>query len=296
MNDKTIAIVTDSGTNVPADFARDHDVRIIPLTINYSDGSFQSEVDITTQEVVERMETEVPTTSLPSPSTIRAVLEGCKADGYERAVVVTISSGLSATNQTAHLVANQMEDFDVTVVDTKSIGVAAGLIVMDAALMAEAGVDVETMERRLNDLADESLVVFTVDDLTYLRQGGRISEATFRLGTMLNINPIFECDEEGRYATVKKCRGRKRAVKGEVELVSHRARNYDRVVMAVCDAAEDAPMDRYVSMLEEATPNCAAVLRSGISPDLIVHTGVTLLGMTVLPLIPEMERWLESRA
>ena len=70
---------------------------------------------------------EIPKTSFPSPSDKRSALEAARADGYEAAVFVTISSDLSATNHTAHLVSSQMPDFPVTIVDTKSVGIAAGL-------------------------------------------------------------------------------------------------------------------------------------------------------------------------
>jgi len=69
MNDQRIAIITDSGTDTPADFCREHDVRVIPLQINFSDGrSYQSGVDITPSELLAYMEDEIPKTSLPSPT------------------------------------------------------------------------------------------------------------------------------------------------------------------------------------------------------------------------------------
>ena len=105
MNDQRIAILTDSGTDTPADFVRAHDVRVVPLHINYSDGtSYRSGVDITEREVIERFSEEIPKTSLPSPQEILDLCEQAKADGYERGVFVTISSALSATNQTVRLV------------------------------------------------------------------------------------------------------------------------------------------------------------------------------------------------
>ena len=68
MNEQRIVIITDSGTDTPADFAAAHDIRIMPLRINYSDGStYENGVDITAQEVVERFAEEIPTTSLPPP-------------------------------------------------------------------------------------------------------------------------------------------------------------------------------------------------------------------------------------
>lgn len=283
MNDQRIAILTDTGTNVPADFAAAHDVRNVSLVVNYSDGSFRSGVDITTDEVIDRFETEIPTTSLPSPSDIQAALEAARADGYERAVFVTISSGLSATNQTVELVASQMEGFPVTVVDTKSIGVAAGLVVMAATEMVEAGVPFDELGPRLADLSEHTRVYFTVRELKYLRHGGRINEATYRLGSALNIKPVFFCDEQGKYATVKKARGWEKALSAELAFVQEQAKRYEKVICAVCCTKAEDRLEELSGKIRETIPNVADVVTSGISPDLIVHTGASLVGMAVQP-------------
>lgn len=283
MNDQRIAILTDTGTNVPADFAAAHDVRNVSLVVNYSDGSFRSGVDITTDEVIDRFEAEIPTTSLPSPSDIQAALEAARADGYERAVFVTISSGLSATNQTVELVASQMEGFPVTVVDTKSIGVAAGLVVMAATEMVEAGVPFDELGPRLADLSEHTRVYFTVRELKYLRHGGRINEATYRLGSALNIKPVFFCDEQGKYATVKKARGWEKALSAELSFVQEQAKRYEKVICAVCCTKAEDRLEELSERIRETIPNVADVVTSGISPDLIVHTGASLVGMAVQP-------------
>ena len=283
MNDQRIAILTDTGTNVPADFAAAHDVRNVSLVVNYSDGSFRSGVDITTDEVIDRFETEIPTTSLPSPSDIQDALEAARADGYERAVFVTISSGLSATNQTVELIASQMEGFPVTVVDTKSIGVAAGLVVMAATEMVEAGVPFDELGPRLADLSEHTRVYFTVRELKYLRHGGRINEATYRLGSALNIKPVFFCDEQGKYATVKKARGWEKALSAELSFVQEQAKRYEKVICAVCCTKAEDRLEELSERIRETIPNVADIVTSGISPDLIVHTGASLVGMAVQP-------------
>lgn len=283
MNDQRIAILTDTGTNVPADFAATHDVRNVSLVVNYSDGSFRSGIDITTDEVIDRFQTEIPTTSLPSPSDIQAALEAARADGYERAVFVTISSGLSATNQTVELVASQMEGFPVTVVDTKSIGVAAGLVVMAATEMVEAGVPFDELGPRLADLSEHTRVYFTVRELKYLRHGGRINEATYRLGSALNIKPVFFCDEQGKYATVKKARGWEKALSAELSFVQEQAKRYEKVICAVCCTKAEDRLEELSGKIRETIPNVADIVTSGISPDLIVHTGASLVGMAVQP-------------
>jgi DegV family protein with EDD domain len=295
MNAQRIAIVTDSGTNTPAAFCAAYDVRVVPLTINYSDGSYQSEVNITTEDVIERFATEIPSTSLPSPSMIKDTFDKCIEDGYESAIFVSISSGLSATNQTVHMVASQYEDFPISVIDTKSIGIAAGMVTMAAALMVTAGVDFQTATERLEILCLNTDVYFCVNELSYLRKGGRISEATYRLGSALNIKPVFDCDEEGKYRTVKKCRGWQKALKAEVDCVASKAKDYDQVICAICCSEKDAPFDELEAQLREKIPNLAYLIKTGISPDLIVHTGPTLVGMGVIEATSEFLAWAKEQ-
>ena len=285
MNDQHIAILTDSGTDTPAEFVRAHDVRVVPLHINYSDGkSYRSGVDITEQEVVDRFSEEIPKTSLPSPQEILELCEKAKADGYTRGVFVTISSALSATNQTVRLVRDQIEDFPLAVVDTKSIGVIAGMVVMQAAHMVEAGVPFEELESRLTRLSERSDVFFTVKDLYYLRKGGRISEAVYRLGSVLNIKPVLYCDDEGYYAVIKKARGWDKALASLVKLVASRAAKFARVRVGICCSAADNYLDELEERVRRDVPNVGEVIRSGLSPDLIVHTGPDLVGMGIQPM------------
>lgn len=283
MTKKRTAILTDTGTNVPKDFICAHDIREVPLVVNYSDGSLRSGIDITTDEVIERFATEIPTTSLPSPSDIKEALEQAKADGYEQAVFVTISSGLSATYQTVELVASQLDNFPVLAIDTKSIGIAAGLVVMAATKLAEAGDALTDMYKKLCKLSEQTRVYFTVKDLTYLRHGGRINEATFRLGSMLNIKPVFFCDAEGKYATVKKARGWDKALDAELSFLQEQAAKYSKVICAVCCTKAEDRLEELAEKIQAAIPNVAEVIKSGISPDLIVHTGPSLVGMAIMP-------------
>ena len=283
MNDQRIAVITDTGSDCPADFLAAHDVRVVPLRINYSDGScFESGVDITTAEVVERFEQEIPKTSLPSPERISDELRRAQADGYKAAVFVSISSGLSATCDTVRMVARTMADFPVVVVDTLNIGIAAGLVVMEAVRQVEEGVPLCDLERTLGMVAKNTDVFFTVRDLEYLRRGGRITEAIYRLGSVLNIKPVLTCDEEGHYTMAKKARGWERALDTEVKLIEGLAARYPKCRLAV--SCTSACADLYEAMeqkLLERVKNSVEVVRSEISPALLVHTGPNLVGVAV---------------
>lgn len=293
MNKQKIAIITDSGTNVPEAFAKQYDIKTLPLQITYQDESFLSGVNITSDEVIKRLETEIPTTSLPAPHTIKEVLQTCKKEGYERGIIVTISSGLSATFQTCELICEQMKDFPCKVIDTKSIGVAAGLTVMNAALMAEADkAPFERIVERLESIAADTLVLFAVKTLDLLHKGGRITEAQYRLGSILNIKPIFECDKNGKYNTVKKVRGWEKAILAMQHLIAEKAKEFKDVVVAYCAGDKTAPMKEWGEDLKKLIPHCKGIIMSGVTPDLLVHTGASLIGFCVQPLTPEMQVYL----
>ena len=284
MNEQRIAIITDSGTDTPADFVAAHDVRVVPLRINYSDGStYENGVDITAEEVVERFAEEIPTTSLPSPMKIRDTLEQARRDGYVGAVVVTISSGLSATFETIGMVARQMDDFPVVMVDTKSIGIAAGFVVMEAVRQIEAGMPLERLDSVLAAVSERVRVFFSVQKLDFLRKGGRISEAVYRVGSVLNIKPVLTCSPEGKYVIEKKARGWQRALDTQIALVAEQAARWQKVRLAVC-TYDPALREELVPRLRERIGNAVEILQTGLSADLLVHTGPTLVGMGVIGL------------
>jgi DegV family protein with EDD domain len=285
MNSQKIALLTDTGTNTPASFLAEHDIRVAPLRINFSDATFESGVDITPAELVARLPHEVPKTSLPSPQTIRDLFEQARADGYERAVFVTLSSGLSATCQTVRMVASQMTGFPVVVVDSLSIGIAAGLVVVAAANMIEADVPFLSLQRKLDALAADTRVYFSTKTLEYLRKGGRISEPVYRLGSMLNIKPVIKCNETGHYVVARKARGWERSLETEVRLVVEHAQQFGTVRLAICCSDADDYFEYLEGRLREELGkigvNIESILYSDVSPDLLVHTGPDVVGIGV---------------
>jgi DegV family protein with EDD domain len=286
MNSQRIAILTDSGTNTPADFVREHDVRVVPLLINYHDGrTYRSGVDITTDEVIRRFDDEIPTTSLPTPQQIKAAIEQARDDGYERGVFVTISGALSATNQTVHMVSRLVDDFPLVIVDTKSIGVVAGMVVMQAVRMVEEGVPFGELETRLFDLSERSDVFFATKTLDYLYKGGRINAVTHRLGSVLNIKPVITCDKVGRYVVARKARGWERAIATEVRLIRDKAASLGRVRIGICCSDADNMFEQLEQRIRSEVAGIVEVVRSGLSADLIVHTGPDLVGLGIQPAI-----------
>lgn len=171
MNIQKIAILVDSGSDVPKEMVKKYKMYVAPLTINYKDEQYTDGVDISAEEVYRRLESEIPSTSLPSPTMIQSIFDQIKVDGYERVLAVTISSGLSGTYNIIRMLGEEQEDLDVFVVDSKNISIASGFNAIQAAQYIEEGMDWESLKKTLTENTGNSRVFFCVSTLKYLQKG-----------------------------------------------------------------------------------------------------------------------------
>ncbi len=281
-----VAILVDSGTDVPVELQKKYGMYQISLCIHYTDGDYLDGVDITPREVYERFATEIPKTSLPTMEDIHAQFARIAADGYEKVIVVTISSGLSGTCQVVHLVAKEFPDLQIHVVDTKNIGIGAGFSAMLAAELLEQGKTFAETVARVEENVAHTKVFFCVDTLEYLRKGGRIGLVAGAIGTVLNIKPVISCNEDGIYYTVAKARGRANSLKKAIEQASAFAKQYGRCRMAVVNGDAAAEAAEVLKTMRTLYPNAGHIFEGQISPALVVHTGPGLIGIGV-------QRWVE---
>lgn len=254
---------------------------MLPLQIIYKDRTYTDKVDITAEEIYERLPQEIPSTSLPDGAAIGEIFDRIKADGYEKVFAVTISSGLSGTFNVVRLLGEQRTDLEVFVLDTKNIGIGAGLQAIRAAELLEKGVTWEELRAQLTNEVPKNKVFFNVATLEYLQKGGRIGLVASILGNTLKLNPIISCNEEGIYYTVAKSRGRKKSLDKTVDLIKQFIGDHRHVRLAVAqgDALQEAKEMK--ARLEAEFPKVKEILFGQISPALVVHTGPGLLGIGI---------------
>ena len=138
MSEKKIAVVTDSCTDVPKEILDQYGVYVLPVTVQYHDRGYLDRVEISEQEVYDRLAEEIPTTSLPSPDLILKTFDQIVADGYDTAIVVTMSSALSGTYNAIRLLGEEYEGLEVHMIDTRNIGIGAGFTTIAAAELVAA--------------------------------------------------------------------------------------------------------------------------------------------------------------
>ncbi|HSK69497.1 MAG TPA: DegV family protein [Candidatus Limnocylindria bacterium] len=281
MEDRKIAILVDSGTDVPGDFIREHNIFVAPLKIIFSDGEYDDRVNITPKEVYDRLEQEIPKTSLPDPGYVHGLFERIKEQGYGTVLVITISSNLSGTHNLLRVAAQEHPELDVHMVDTKNIGIGAGLQAMLAARLVREGAPLEDILAKLRESIKESRIYFCLDTLEYLAKGGRIGKVSALLGSVLHLVPVISCNPDGIYETVAKVRGNAHAVARAVSLVVAHAARHARFAVAVAYGSAQAEAMKVLAELRQLLPRCEQFIQTDVSPALGVHTGPGLIGIAI---------------
>lgn len=281
MNKYKIAVLVDSGTDVPEEIMDQEHFFMIPLKIIYKDREYTDKLDITAEEIYQRLPQEIPSTSLPSGETINKIFDEIKAGGYEKVLAITISSGLSGTYNAVRLLGEQYEGLETQVIDTKNIGIGAGFLAVHASELLKQDLPWQELLNQLKDQVIKDKVFFSVATLEYLQKGGRIGLVASLLGNALKLAPIISCNADGVYHTVAKTRGRKKSLEKIIDLVRGFLGEHQHFNLAVAhgDALADAEMMQ--KKLKEVFPKVEKIYFGQISPALVVHTGPGLLGIGV---------------
>lgn len=170
MNREKAVILADSGCDVPQNLRERYDIRVLPLKIIYPEDEYLDQVTITAQQVYDRFP-ETPKTSLPDGETVLSALEKARADGYEKALIVCISSGLSGTYSMIRNLCEEYDGMETFVLDTRNISIGSGMLALLAARWLEQGISWPALLDELPKQVPNSKVFFCVDTLEYLRRG-----------------------------------------------------------------------------------------------------------------------------
>ena len=193
-------------------------------------------------------------------------------------LVLAFSSGLSTTYQSAVIASKHMEenypDRKVIVVDTLCAALGQGLLVKLACDKRDAGMSIEEVAAWVEENKQNLCHWVTVDDLSHLKRGGRISATTALVGTMLNVKPIIRVDEEGHLINCSKVRGRKAAMEYLAKKFDETCINFDEVFIAHGDCPEDAAN---LEAMIRAKHDIKNVTTGYVGPVIGAHTGPGVL-------------------
>ncbi len=277
-------IITDTSANLPSELAAEKDLTVIPFPY-FVNGARHTCLDTEgfdgkTFYGAMREGAEV-TTSQINPQNYIDVMRPVLQKGLD-ILFVGMSSGISGAYHSAELAAEELRmefpERKIRLVDTIGASLGEGLLVLRAVRDKLAGLSLDAIYEKLMDLRHRLCNIFTVDDLKYLRKGGRLSNLSFIVGTILQIKPLLKGNEEGRIVAFAKLRGRKKALE---EL----AKRYDEYVVnaeeqtigiAHADCPEDAAY--LIELLRRNHPP-KEILTVGYEPVTGSHVGPGTLAL-----------------
>lgn len=200
-----VRIITDSGIDLPGEV--DPRVTVVPLGITFGTTTYADGVDLTNDRFYELLieSDELPKTSQATPFAYQQIFEGVRAAGDE-AVVVTLSSKLSGTYQSAVTAAADYPE--VRVVDSKNVTIGQSILVLYALRLLDEGRSAAEVADELTAAADRVCLLALLDTLEYLKRGGRIPKSVGTIGELLSIKPVVGV-EDGEVVMLGKARGSK---------------------------------------------------------------------------------------
>lgn len=221
---------------------------VVPLSVRFGEEEYKDGVTITAQkfyEMLAKNET-LPTTSQPTPAAFEEAYAKATADGSQ-VIVITLSSKLSGTYQSATIAAEDYEG-KVFVVDSRSAAIGAGILTEYALGLSRQGLSGEEILNILIGKRKQIRLFFMVDTLEYLHKGGRLNGAVAVVGGLLNIKPILHVDETGEIKMLSSARGQKKAFATLTELSSQDGGpNFEEPVMLAYTGVSDENLEKYMA-------------------------------------------------
>lgn len=271
-------LITDSCSDLPLEFVENSNIKILNLTVHFKDKEYKDDFGKTIKYkdfYSALREGEITTTSQINAQTfIDAFKEEVSLGnsviylGFSSALSGCVSSATLARN----IVLEEYKDADISIIDTKSASLGEGLIVYKAYNMLQEGCSKEEV---INWVENNKLKVnhwFTVDDLKFLTRGGRVSQGAAQIGTLLNIKPILNVNNEGKLIPQSKVSGRKRSLKVLANMLLERAVNPEKQTIFIShgDCYEDAEFLKNFILEKISVEN---VIINNVGPVIGSHSG-----------------------
>ena len=257
---KKVAIISDSSAGLTEEMLSEYNIYTSYLMVIFGNDSYQEFKELTPIEFAELSSTqkELPTTSQPAPGLTIELYENLISEGYDEIIHITISSGLSGSYQSAMNAAEIVGAEKIHVFDSRSVSFAQGALAIVASKLAKTGKSAAEIIPELEKIRKTMYASATVKTLENLKKGGRLSNASAVIGSMLQVKPIVVMSAEGKLEATSK------------------VRTFKRAMQVIIDAAKAANLDKTyeIAIVHALNEEDATTVKNAISeyyPDITIH-------------------------
>lgn len=251
-----VAIVTDSTSDIPPELLKDLPITVVPLKVELDGQVYRDMIDLTREDFLEHLKSgTMPRTSQPSVGEFQAIFRDLVESDHD-VVSIVISPKLSGTFNSATTAARNVSTERITVVDSGSVSMGLGALVLEAASLANQGTSAAELTEHVRQRADDIWIVAALETLENLRRGGRIGPTAAFLGSALQIKPIVQV-KDGEILPLERVRTFKRAIDRMLALTTELA-PFDRMCVMHLGARDGAM--RLAERLQETQPEVDVIL------------------------------------
>lgn len=276
--------MTDSNSGITQEQGKKLGIYVLPMPFRIEDEEFFEDITLTQEQFYERLSKGADiSTSQPTAGSVMEFWDKLLKE-YDEVVHIPMSSGLSGSCQTAIALS---EDYDgrVQVVNNQRISVTQRQSALDALSMAEKGMDAASIKEVLERVKMESSIYITVDNLKYLKKGGRITPTAAAIGTMLNLKPVLQIQGE-KLDAYSKARGMKQAAKTMIDAVKKdfegrfsEAAKKKKIHLAIAHTDNEDMAREYELQVKEAFEGFGEIQVDPLSLSIACHIGPGALAL-----------------
>ncbi|MCL2281489.1 MAG: DegV family protein [Dehalococcoidia bacterium] len=274
-----VKIVTDSTSDIPAEIAKELGITVAPLVVLFGRESFKDHVDITTEEFYHRLAKDSihPTTTQPKPHVFVNIYQELLSQNNEILVIV-ISSKLAGVFRSASNAVKIVEGKGrIEVIDSKLATLSLGLVVIEAAKMAQNGMSLSEISAAVKAILPNSNTIVAFDTLKYLSRGGRIGKAQVMLGSRLSVKPVLTL-KDGEVSPVT----RLRSMSAAADYLYNQVSGIKKIrALGVSHATTPDAANALMQRLGALYPQ-EKIYRSSVSTVLGAHTGPNALSVSFI--------------
>ena len=280
----SFVVMTDTSGNLPTRTANDYDLKVIPFAY-FVEGDRRTCLDTDAFDgdaFYALLKNTAVTTTQINPIEYADFFEPFLKEGKD-VIYVSMSSGISGSCQSAtigaQMLAEQYPDRVIEIVDTRGASLGEGLIAVQAAKLRDADVETREAAKRLRDASERMFNVFTVNDLMFLRRGGRLSNLSAIAGTVLGIKPILKGGEDGQISAFAVVHSRKRSVKALAAQYEKHVVDPENQTIGIAHAACREDAELLIKLIKESPKAPKDILLVDYEPVTGSHVGPGALAL-----------------
>ncbi len=278
-----LRIVTDGSVDMPEGWQEEYDIQIVPIPIQFNNRTYLQGVDLS-NEAFYRLVREtgvIPKTSLPSPNQFSQVYQKIANLG-DTILSIHVSSKMSGTFASAKTAAKELADrYKIIPVDSGSGSAALGFMCRETRLMERAGVPLQDILERLNDIRQNTSIVLTLESLDFARMSGRISAMKAAIASLLSVKPIIVL-KDGLLGMAEKVRTRHKSLDRILEIARRYAAD-NLVDIAVVHCQDPEAGESLLQRVKKMLP-CRELIMTELSISVAANLGPGTVGIVVYPI------------